>query len=120
MHPVPRPGRKGPDSTFLAYVQRFDVVSQPPPTLLAVPGQEPPFPDPATGMFVVKRSTRSDGTRVGGIVPVDRFRVVADLVPRFGVEADARLTKETSAEYTSIFFLNKYFEKNFYYSSSRL
>jgi hypothetical protein len=49
---------------FIAYVQRFDVVSG-------------PRPDPVTGMHVLKRSLRADGSRMEDIVPVEQLRCLS-------------------------------------------
>jgi hypothetical protein len=67
-------------------------------------------------MYILKRSTRSDGSRVGDIVPITQLQAFVHLVPRFGQKADIRLTKENCMEYSSEFWLNKYFEKDTYYS----
>jgi len=52
---------------------------------------------------------RNDGAIMGDVVPLAKLRTLVDLVPRFGAEADTRLTKETALEYSSEFWLNKYF-----------
>ena len=97
---------RGLDS-FISYVQRFDVVPQLASGLA---------PDPVSEMYALKRSTRSDGTRMGDVVPVAQFRVPIPLDPRFGQEANSRLSKETSPKYTNEFWLNKYFDKDIYYA----
>jgi hypothetical protein len=102
------------DSNFpyLAYCQRLDIVPQ-----TVVPGQTAErVADPVSGMFIVKRALRADGTRVGDIVPLSRLRVPVELIPRFGKKADARLTPQNSLEYTSEFYLNKYSDKEIFYS----
>lgn len=70
-------------------------------------------PDPVTGMYVLKRAIRSDPlqSRLGDVVPLDRVVLPVQLVPRFGQAADPRLTAETSLEYSTECFLNKYFNK---------
>lgn len=67
-----------------------------------------PKPNSATGMYVLKRAVRADGSKPGGIIPVSRLRGPVELVPRFGEKADARLTMESSMEYSTEFWLNKY------------
>jgi hypothetical protein len=96
------PSAPGTD-LFLTYAQRFDIV----PHL---------NPDPSTGMFVLKRSQRSDGTTMGDVVPLRQLRTLLDIIPRFGVEASKQLTKETSLELSREFWLNKYFTKELFYS----
>jgi hypothetical protein len=72
--------------------------------------------DPVTGMHIVKRALRVDGSRIGDIVPLSRLRVPVELIPRFGKTADSRLTAQNSLEYTSEFYLNKYSDKQIFYS----
>ncbi|KAG1810405.1 uncharacterized protein HD556DRAFT_1428452 [Suillus plorans] len=71
---------------------------------------------PATGMHVLKRAKHADGTPVGNIVPLKQLRAFISIIPELGAAADARLTKETSAHYSSSFFLNKYFNKQLYHA----
>lgn len=71
---------------------------------------------PAAGMHLLKRAKHGDGTPVGNIVPLKQMRAFISIIPELGAAADARLTKETSAHYSSSFFLNKYFNKQLYYA----
>jgi hypothetical protein len=97
--------------SFLAYVQRFDFVSQlPGPSSNRGSAQI----DPTTGMVFLKRSTRSDGTYLGDVIPVTQFRVPVELIPRFGPCADSRLTKENCHKYAREFLLDKYFDKDIF------
>ncbi|KAH9009323.1 hypothetical protein EDB85DRAFT_1881682, partial [Lactarius pseudohatsudake] len=104
-----------PSSTdlFLSYVQRFDIVPQPNPV---APAQRGVYPHPSTGMYLLKHARRNDGAIMGDIVPLAQLRALVNLVPRFGEEADKRLTKETALEYSSEFWLNKYFDKELFYA----
>ena len=105
---VPRGSRPIPEQDlFIAYVQRFDVVSS---------SSSRGRPDSVTGMYHLKRSTRSDGSRMGDIIPISQFRAAVELTPRFGREADPRLTQATSMEYSIEFRLNKYFDKEVFYA----
>jgi hypothetical protein len=67
-------------------------------------------------MYVLKRSRRHDNTTIGDVVPLGQLRVLLDLIPRFGADADRRLTKETSLEFSLEFWLNRYFEKELFYA----
>jgi len=58
------------------------------------------------------------GQRLGGVIPVSQIRAYANLIPRFGQCADARLTASNSFEHSREFFLNKYFDKNSYFPLS--
>jgi hypothetical protein len=101
-------------SSFLAYVQRFDIVPQ--ATSSGSNTSRGYVPELSTKMYVLKRSSRVDGIRMGDVIPLSRIRTAVDLVPRFMGAADPRLTKESSLEYSSEFLLNHYFDKQIYYS----
>lgn len=70
--------------------------------------------DPTTEMHILKRARHADGSPVGNIVPLRQLRAFVSVIPRLGDVADPRLTKATSMHYSQSFFLNKYFDKNFY------
>jgi hypothetical protein len=67
-------------------------------------------------MFMLKRSLRNAGERMGDIIPLDGLRAVADLIPYFHTVADNRLTKYTSLEYSDTFLLNDLFNKYLFYA----
>jgi hypothetical protein len=98
---------------FLSYVQRFDIIPQPNPTSSNEKG---PYPHPSTGMYLLKRARRSDRAIMGDVVPLARLRALIGMVPRFGKEADTRLTWGTTLEHSSEFWLNKYFDKELFYA----
>jgi hypothetical protein len=67
-------------------------------------------------MYLLKHARRSDRAIMGDVVPLDQIRALIDLVPCFGAEADKRLTRGTTLEYSSEFWLNKYFDKELFYA----
>ncbi|KAG2046045.1 hypothetical protein BDR06DRAFT_977766 [Suillus hirtellus] len=71
---------------------------------------------PTAGMHVLKHAKHRDGTPVGNIVPLKQMRTFISIIPELGAAVDMQLTKETSAHYSSSFFLNKYFNKQLYYA----
>ena len=91
---------------YLAYVERFDVVPQ-----AHLPRGARLAPDPIHGMYVLRRALRSDGSPMGGIIPLHHLRMPVNLIPQFGEKADARLTSRTSFNSCRVFFLNHYFDK---------
>jgi hypothetical protein len=101
-------------NSFLAYVQRFNIVPQTMPSGSTT--SRGYVPEPSTKMYVLRRSSRTDGIRMGDIIPLSHIRAAVDLVPRFMGAADPRLTKESSLEYSSEFLLNHFFDKQIYYS----
>lgn len=108
MRPLGKPNELWPwADRFLTYVQRFDTVAQP-------TGNR----DPSTQMHVIKRATRSRGERLGDIISLTQIQAYANIIPRFGEHADSRLTSKNALEHSREFFLNKFFDKNTYFSLS--
>ena len=66
-------------------------------------------------MYVVKRSSRSTGARLGDIVPLSQARIPAPLIPRYGDRADPKLTAQNSLEFITEFYINRFFDKELYY-----
>jgi len=85
--------------TFLAYVQRFNVTP----------------PDTASSLHGLKRAVRTNGTHIGDIIPLTHICSPTHVIPRFGRAANSRLNSHTSYELLSEFWLNKYWNKQFYY-----
>jgi hypothetical protein len=100
---------------FLAYVRRYDILPQRDPANHARQGM---FPDPNAGLFLLKRATRSNGETAGDIIPLNQLRSLVDLAPRFGEKANPRLTNANSLSFAPQFWLNKYFNKELFYSLS--
>lgn len=73
-----------------------------------------PYPEPTTGLYLLKPAKRSNQTALGDVVPLGRLRRLLELTPRFGDKADRRLTKENCMDYASEFWLNKYFDKELF------
>ena len=86
---------------YLVYVQRFDIVPQ-----THLPRGRRLAPDPIHGMYVLRRARRSDGSPMGGIIPLYHLRAPVHLIPRFGEQPASRTDSDTD-----IFFLNHYFDK---------
>ena len=55
---------------------------------------------------------------IGDILPLDQIRTLADTIPRFGKTANRALTKNNSTEYSTEYWLNKYFNKELFWSLS--
>lgn len=102
-------------SRFLAYVRRYDVIQQRHPTNAAQRGI---YPEPNTGLFLLKRAKRANGEAAGDIIPLDQLRSSVDIAPRFGEKADPRFTNSSSLTYATEFWLNKYFDKELFYALS--
>ena len=104
MRPI---GKKGAmwawTDRFLAYMQHFDVGGE-----------------DSTQMQILRQAKRSNGEHLGEVIPLNQIRVFAHLIPRFRMDADPRLTAFNSLEYSTEFYLNKYFDKNTYIALSPL
>lgn len=87
--------------TFFVYVQRFNAS---------------PTPDLVCGLHTLKRVTRRDGSRVGDVIPLIHLRSPVQIIPRFGKVANAQLNSHTAYELSTDFWLNSYWNKEFYYS----
>lgn len=100
---------------FLAYVERFDIV---PGSGTLHSESTHHRADRATKMLILRRSARSNGERLGDVIPLSGLRAAVDLTPCFQKAADMRLTKETALEYGQTFFLNTDFTKQLYFTLS--
>ncbi|KAJ7684950.1 hypothetical protein DFH06DRAFT_1463105 [Mycena polygramma] len=89
-------------TAYLMYAQRFDIVPQ---------HGSPTGRELSTGTFILKRATRSDGSRMGDIVEIGNIRIPAEVVARFGKKADPRMTPYNSLEFSNEYRLNKYSSK---------
>jgi len=99
-------------NVYLVYAERFDIIPQPTNFGSATRGR---CPDPVTRMYVVKRSSRSNGLRMGDVVPLSQTRIAAPLIPRYGPQADPKLTSRNCLEFSTEFYLNSFFDKELYY-----
>ncbi|KAG1867088.1 hypothetical protein C8R48DRAFT_599969, partial [Suillus tomentosus] len=104
MHPI---AKRGTPSTwkdqFLTYVQCFNISGD---------------RDPTTQLYLLKRAKRSNGTRMGDVVPVSQLRAPVNLIPCFGAIADMRLTAYNSLEHALEFWLNHFWDKNTFFPLS--
>ncbi|KAF8120971.1 hypothetical protein EV363DRAFT_1187531, partial [Boletus edulis] len=111
MCPASPKGLIGPFSNwFLMYAQRFDIIPQ---------GNNEV--EHTTGLHVLKRATRhisSVTSTLGDVFPLDQLRSFTHIVPCFGHIADNRLTSSNYVEYSESFYLNKDFDKDFFYAIS--
>lgn len=110
---------------FLAYVEKFDVVPQI-NKKVSKSSRRGCYPESATSLFILKRaqelrhsgelSSKGMASGDGIVIPISQLRAPAELVPRFGSEADRRLTRTNSRVYSTEFWLDKYLDKEIYYA----
>ncbi|KAG2080578.1 uncharacterized protein F5147DRAFT_749292 [Suillus discolor] len=101
--PIRKTGTQGTlKNHFLTYVQHFDNSER----------------ESAMQLQVLKRAKRSNGTRIGDVIPVTQLRAPVNVIPRFGASADPRLTQYNSMEHAEEFWLNKYWDKNIFFPLS--
>ena len=93
---------------FAAYVQRFNTT----------PRSGPHNTCAVMGMHMLKRAVRANGQRIGEVIPLTLIHSGAHLIPNFGPEAHLRLTKHSSYEFSSEFWLNKYWSKETFFALS--
>ncbi|KIM69833.1 hypothetical protein SCLCIDRAFT_103278, partial [Scleroderma citrinum Foug A] len=92
-------------NTFLTYVQCFNATS-PPPLCNSTDG--------AAGMHILKCVIKRNGSQDGYIIPLHHIFSPAHLIPRFRREANPCLTCHTCNELSNEFWLNKYWNKQFF------
>ena len=112
------PSRETPlmlqENPFVAYVRRFDIV----PQFNHATGTTGPYPKSATALHILRRAFRADNSQLGDVVPLHQLRGLVSLIPRFGAKADRRLSKMNSLACSNEFWLNKYFNKELFYTLS--
>ncbi|KAJ7689105.1 hypothetical protein B0H17DRAFT_1296203 [Mycena rosella] len=106
MRPVWGKSLKPLTTAYLMYAQRFDVVSQSGSRM----GREP-----STGMYILKRATRADGSRMGNVIELENIRIPIELIAHFGEKADPRFTPYNSLECSTEVRLNKYLSKELFW-----
>ena len=74
------------------------------------------YPETSTSLYLLKRARRTDGSGVGDVILADQICALAALIPQFGDQADQRLTSMNCLAYSPEFWLDKYFEKELFYT----
>ena len=100
---------------FLAYVRHYDILPQRDPKNHTRKGI---FPDPNTGLFLLKRATRSNSKMAGDIILLNQLRSLVDVAPHFGNKANPQLMNTNSLSFATELWLNKYFYKELFYALS--
>ena len=103
-------------NVYLVYAECFEIIPQPAFYGSTSQGM---YPDPITTQYIVKCSTRADGSCLGDIIPLLQTQILTPLVPQYGVQADPKLTSRNSLEYSMEFYVNHFFNKELYYFISR-
>ena len=112
-----RPSKSSISDCFLTYVQRFDFVPQAVPrSSTSVSTSKALRPEASSSLHVLKRAKRMDSSIIGDVIPLHQLRALIDLVPRFHETAPRSLTYKNSSNYSSEFFLNKYFVKELFWA----
>jgi hypothetical protein len=103
----PRNTRSAWANRALVYAQRLDIVPQ-----------HGSSTEATMGLHVLKRAKRTNGRDFGEVFPLDQLRSYIHITPRFSAVADNHLTHSNSIFSSETFFLNKYFDKDFFYAVS--
>ncbi|KIK17531.1 hypothetical protein PISMIDRAFT_111211 [Pisolithus microcarpus 441] len=88
---------------FLVYVRWLDIINM----------------ELAMHLPMLKRAVRTSGSYFGNIFPLDQISSFAHVVPWFGKTADKRLTYMNACHASQSFYLNRYFDKDFFYATNR-
>jgi hypothetical protein len=91
---------------FLIYAERLNIVTQANGSLV----------EPSSGLHILKQATRASGAPLGEIFPLDQLRSYCNLTPHFDRVVDSQLSCYNSIHFSHTMFLNKSFDKNFYYA----
>ncbi|KAL4063056.1 hypothetical protein V8B97DRAFT_2026503 [Scleroderma yunnanense] len=109
MHSISPRGTVNPfTNCFLMYAQWFNIVPQANGSVV----------EHTTGLHLLKRATCTSGSVLGEVFPLDQVRSYAHIVPHFDHIADNWFTTSNSIHFLQSFFLNKYFNKDFFYTIS--
>ena len=92
--------------THLAYVEQFNLTAP----------LSSNMTNAAAGMHILKCAMKSNGSRAVEVIPLRHIRSLAHVIPCFGKEANTWLTRHTSYELSNKFWLNKYWNKEFFYA----
>ena len=69
------------------------------------------------GLHVLKRAEHVSGEYFGEVFPLDQLRSYVHIIPCFGAD---HLMHLNSIHFSQSFFLNKYFDKEFFYAVSKV
>lgn len=67
-------------------------------------------------MRVLRRARRANTEYLGDVIPLDQLRSRASLIPRFGKVANKHLSSTNSFALSEEFWLNKYWDKDFFFA----
>jgi len=94
---------------FFAYVQHFNHTL---PALLCS------TTDGAAGLHILKWVVRNNGVWVGNIIPLHHLCSPTHVIPHFRKEVNLHLTHHTAYKFSNEFWLNKYWNNEFFYALS--
>ncbi|KXN84447.1 hypothetical protein AN958_12599, partial [Leucoagaricus sp. SymC.cos] len=77
-----------------------------------------PFPEPVTGLHLLKKTRRTNRELFGDILPLGQIRDLVDLVLKMGAQTNRRFTKENALQFAEEVWLNKFFDKEHFFSLS--
>jgi hypothetical protein len=79
-------------------------------------GEDIYVPEPGIDMFVVHRHMRSNGIRMGDVLPIQHLQQMVQLVPKFGAIADAAFTKDNSMDIGGDYYVNNFDDRETYHA----
>ncbi|KAI9458070.1 hypothetical protein HD554DRAFT_2029733, partial [Boletus coccyginus] len=102
-----------PPSSPLLYVEFFNFSNA---HFVVVDGIRVTAPAPDLEMFLVRRRLRSNGQRLGDIIPFDDVRQVIQLIPKFGSAVPPNMTCDNSLELGGEFYVNSFADKETFHA----
>lgn len=72
------------------------------------------------GLHLLRKAKHASGQDLGEVFPLDQLKSYVHIVPHFGHAADNHLTCSNSIYGSQSFFLNKYFDKDFFHAISKV
>lgn len=67
-------------------------------------------------MRILRRAKRANAEYLGDVIPLEQLRSFASLIPRFGKNANKRLSSTNSRALAEEFWLNKYWDKEIFFT----
>ena len=91
---------------FLIYAERLNNIIRASGSLV----------EPSSGLHVLKQAMHASGVPLGEIFPLDQLQSYCNITPCFDHVVDSQLSCYNSIHFSHTMFLNKYFNKYFYFA----
>ena len=72
--------------------------------------------DPTTSLYTLKHVLWADKSPLNDVIPITSLQAAVQLFPHFSIVANSHLTMQTSLEYSTEFWLNKYEDNELFWA----